>query len=98
MDSEDYVELVLTCVERVPPARVTTYGAIAEAVGEVYGGGGPRQVGRVMALHGDAVPWWRVVRADGRPASCHDGTALEHLREEGVPLTTGCRVDMASAV
>ena len=30
------------------------------------GAGGPRQVGRVMALYGGAVPWWRVVRADGR--------------------------------
>ena len=29
---EDYVEDVLTCVEQVPPGRVTTYGAIAEAV------------------------------------------------------------------
>jgi alkylated DNA nucleotide flippase Atl1 len=87
-----YVEAVLSLVERVPPGRVTTYGALARAVGT----GGPRQVGRVMALHGDAVPWWRVVHADGRPATCHDGTALAHLREEGVPLTNGPRVDMAS--
>jgi alkylated DNA nucleotide flippase Atl1 len=91
---EEYVEAVLSLVERVPPGRVTTYGALARAVGA----GGPRQVGRVMALHGDAVPWWRVVRADGRPADCHDGTALQHLRTDGVPLTNGGRVDMASAV
>ena len=40
--------------------------------------GGPRQVGTVMRLHGDRVAWWRVVRADGRPADClvrRDGLA-----------------------
>ena len=45
MDHEEYVELVLRCVEAVPRGRVTTYGAIAEVVGAVVGGGGPRQVG-----------------------------------------------------
>lgn len=91
---EEYVETVLALVEQVPAGRVTTYGAVAE----VAGTGGPRQVGRVMALHGDAVPWWRVVHADGRPASCHDGTAVDHLREEGVPLTDRGRVDVSAAL
>lgn len=89
MDDE-YVEAVLALVEDVPAGRVTTYGALARAVGT----GGPRQVGRVMALHGDAVPWWRVVHADGRPATCHGGTAVDRLREEGVPLTARGRVDL----
>ena len=91
---EAYVEAVLSAVEQVPAGRVTTYGAVARAVGT----GGPRQVGRVMALHGDAVPWWRVVHADGSPATCHGGTAVEHLLADGVPLTGRGRVDMSSAV
>ena len=91
---EDYVEAVLALVERVPVGRVTTYGALAQAVGT----GGPRQVGQVMALHGDAVPWWRVVHADGRPPTCHGGTAIEHLREDGVPLTDRGRVDLRAAL
>ena len=33
IDPEEYVELVLRCVEQVPRGRVTTYGAIAEVVG-----------------------------------------------------------------
>jgi alkylated DNA nucleotide flippase Atl1 len=90
---EEYVEAVLAKVEEVPPGRVTTYGALAREVGR----GGPRQVGRVMALHGDAVAWWRVVHADGRPAMCHDGTALERLRAEGAPLLHDHRVDMRAA-
>ncbi len=89
---EDYVEAVLSLVEQVPPGRVTTYGALARVVGI-----GPRQVGRVMALHGGAVPWWRVVHADGTPATCHDGTALAHLQGEDVPMKTERRVDMAAA-
>lgn len=90
---DEYVEAVLTLVEQVPAGRVTTYGALARAVGT----GGPRQVGRVMALHGDAVPWWRVVHADGSPATCHGGTAVERLGEEGVPLTGRGRVDLRSS-
>ncbi|MBD3944051.1 MGMT family protein [Nocardioides ganghwensis] len=91
---DEYVEAVLTLVEQVPTGRVTTYGALARAVGT----GGPRQVGRVMALHGDAVPWWRVVHADGSPATCHGGTAVERLREEGVPLTGRGRVDLRTSL
>src|SRR5690606_7972694 len=59
-----------------------TYGDLARWLGE----GGPRQVGRVMALYGGAVPWWRVVRADGRLLPGHERRALAHYRAEGTPL------------
>ena len=91
---EDYVEAVLALVEQVPAGRVTTYGALAAAVGT----GGPRQVGRVMSTYGGPVPWWRVVRADGSPAACHDGEALALLRAEGAPLRPSGRLDMAAAM
>ena len=90
---EEFIELVLSAVEAIPPGRVASYGDIAELIGR----GGPRQVGWVMSHHGAAVPWWRVVRADGRPADCHDGTALEHLRAEGTPVTANGRVDLVTA-
>ena len=93
MDSEEYVEAVLALVEKVPPGRVTTYGAIAAEVGR----GGPRQVGRVMSTYGGGVPWWRVVRADGTLPGCHSGEALEHHRLEGTVLLASGRVDMRSA-
>ena len=89
---EDYVEEVLQVVESIPAGQVASYGDIAVAVGR----GGPRQVGHVMARHGAAVPWWRVVRADGTPARGHEARALELLRGEGTPLR-GPRVVMASA-
>jgi alkylated DNA nucleotide flippase Atl1 len=91
-DQESYVEAVLQVVEAIPPGRVASYGDIAEAVGR----GGPRQVGHVMALHGAAVPWWRVVRADGSPARGHERRALQLLAAEGAPLR-GARVVLAEA-
>ena len=97
LDQEEYAELVLRCVESVPRGRVTTYGAIAEVVGAVVGGGGPRQVGAVMSAHGGPVPWWRVVRADGTPPGCHDGEAHQHHLEEGTPLRSSGRVDLRTA-
>lgn len=93
MDHEDYVEAVLAVVERVPPGRVTTYGAIAAAVGQ----GGPRQVGRVMATYGGSVPWWRVIRAAGTLPECHSGEALQHHHAEGTPLLGSGKVDMRRA-
>jgi alkylated DNA nucleotide flippase Atl1 len=47
----------------------------------------------VMSLLDDGVPWWRVVYADGTPASCHRGQAPALLSDEGTPML-GARVDM----
>ena len=90
---EEYVEDVLACVESVPPGRVTTYGAIAEAVG-VYG---PRRVGNVLAEHGGAVPWWRVVRADGSLPPSHAQEARAAYRAESTPLRASGAVDVRAA-
>jgi len=89
---ERYIELVLSMVERIPPGQVATYGDIAELVGI----GGPRLVGRVMSLHGGDVPWWRVVRADGRPVRGIEAEALDLLQRDGTPLRDG-RVDLGLA-
>jgi alkylated DNA nucleotide flippase Atl1 len=89
---EGYVERVLHIVEWIPRGQVASYGDIAEMVGVA----GPRQVGRVMAIYGGGVPWWRVVRADGRPARGLEARALELLRQEGTPLR-GDRVELRLA-
>ena len=91
---EDYVEQVLSIVERVPRGRVTTYGLIAEALGI----GGPRQVGAVMAAYGGPVPWWRVVRADGSLPDSHGPEARQAYLEEGTPLRSSGAVDVRAAV
>jgi len=86
------VEQVLRIVEEIPAGQVASYGDIAEIVGV----GGPRQVGRVMALYGDGVPWWRVVRADGQPVRGLETEALARLRDDGAPVR-GDRVEMRLA-
>jgi alkylated DNA nucleotide flippase Atl1 len=93
MDADEYVEAVLSIVETVPPGRVTTYGAVADAIGHH----GPRSVGRVMSTYGGSVPWWRVVRADGSLPPSHDQEARIHYLEEGTPFRPSGRVDMQRA-
>jgi methylated-DNA-protein-cysteine methyltransferase-like protein len=90
---DDFADRVLDLVDRVPVGRVVTYGLIADALGE----GGPRQVGRVMALEGAAVTWWRVVRANGTLAPHLMTDAQLHWREEKTPVVRG-RVDMREAL
>lgn len=78
----EYADRVLDTVDLIPAGRVMTYGDVAEWLGE----GGPRQVGRIMALYGSGVPWWRVVRSDGVLLPGHELRALDAYRAEGTPL------------
>lgn len=82
MPDAEFVEAVLDVVGRIPPGRVMTYGDVGLAVGS----DAPRAVGRVMALYGHAVSWWRVVPASGLPPQGHAREALPHYLEEGTPL------------
>ncbi len=91
MPSMSIIEDVRESVAAIPAGSVASYGDIGKQTGV-----GPRQVGRVINLLGDSVPWWRVVYADGTPASCHSGRAPELLSEEGTPML-GARVDMKRA-
>lgn len=84
---------MLALVEQVPPGRVTTYGAVADALGR----GGPRQVGNVMAALGGGVPWWRVIRSDGTVPPHLGPEALQCWWSEGTPLRPSGRVDLAAA-
>ena len=95
---DDYAARVLDVAEAIPSGRVMSYGDIAEYLGE----GGPRQVGRVMALWGGGVAWWRVVHADGSLLAGHEQAALARYREEGTPLRPSAgggpgRIDMSRA-
>lgn len=94
----DFASRVLDVADSIPPGRVMSYGDIADYIGD----GGPRQVGRVMALWGGAVPWWRVVHADGSLLAGHEREALRHYRLEQTPLRYGhdgepSRLDMRRA-
>jgi alkylated DNA nucleotide flippase Atl1 len=90
-----FAERVLDLVDRVPRGQVVTYGDIAGMLGE----GTSRMVGRVMALYGGPVPWWRVVLSSGYPAPGLEVEALRRLRADGVPLrgSPPNRVDLGLA-
>jgi alkylated DNA nucleotide flippase Atl1 len=79
---DDYASRVLDVVDSIPRGQVMSYGDVAEFLGA----GGPRQVGRVMALWGGGVSWWRVVHADGSLLAGHERSALAHYEAEGTPL------------
>lgn len=97
MVREEFAERVLDLVAQIPTARVLAYGDVARLLGE----GGARNVGTVMSRYGSDVPWWRVIRADGRPPQGLEREAVEHWRAEGTPMVRGLveggRVDMARA-
>ena len=89
---------MLDLADEIPPGRVMSYGDVAEYLGEA----GPRQVGRVMALWGGGVAWWRVVHADGSLLAGHERAALAAYRAEGTPLRYPAgggspRIDMRQA-
>ena len=86
----DVDEAVFDVVERIPAGRVSTYGAIGRLVGV-----GPRRVARALAQGGAAVPWHRVVRADGSAAEPVQVEQLALLAAEGVPVRNG-RADLAA--
>ena len=87
----DVDEAVFDAVEAIPAGRVSTYGAIGRLVGV-----GPRRVARALSGGGGAaVPWHRVLRADGTTAEPVRVRQLELLAAEGVPMR-GSRVDLAA--
>lgn len=97
MALEDHADRVLTLVASIPSGRVLAYGDVAKRLG----GMGPRTVGSVMSRYGSDVPWWRVIRSDGRPPQGLEDEALQHWRAEGTPmvrgLVEGARADMGAA-
>ena len=78
----DFASRVLDVTDAIPAGRVMSYGDVAEYLGQ----GGPRQVGRVMALWGGGAAWWRVIHADGSLLSGHEREATAHYVAEGTPL------------
>jgi alkylated DNA nucleotide flippase Atl1 len=96
-DLTEYDDAVLSLVERVPRGRVTTYGAIADALQDAFGRG-PRAVARVMSRHGSSVTWWRCIRSDGTLPDRLLDEARQAWLEEGTPLRSTGAVDIRQAL
>ncbi|HQW81345.1 MAG TPA: MGMT family protein [Pseudomonadota bacterium] len=97
MDTTAAIAAIFAIVRRIPSGRVTSYGEVAARAGLK---GRARMVGRVL---GDApddapVPWFRVLKADGRIAFPIGSDAFKEqvqcLRKEGVRVATNGRVDL----
>jgi alkylated DNA nucleotide flippase Atl1 len=89
----DVDEAVFDVVERIPVGRVCTYGGVGLLIGV-----GPRRVARALSAGGGgAVPWHRVVRADGTVAEPVRVQQLALLAAEGVPVRGG-RIDLAAVL
>jgi methylated-DNA-protein-cysteine methyltransferase related protein len=80
-------------IAMIPRGRVATYGQIADLAGLP---GHARQVG--YALHSlgpaSAVPWQRVVNAQGRSSLADGERQHARLRAEGVEIDARGRVDL----
>jgi len=99
--SPEFTERVYEVVSRVPHGRVTTYGRVARALGDVRGA---RMVG--WALHGVPpgldVPCQRVVNRNGELTGGwhfgHPDVMRALLVAEGVPFIEEYRVDLSRCV
>jgi len=76
---------VIRAVRSLRRGQVATYGEIAEEAGFPRAA---RAVGGVLSRVDD-LPWWRVVRADGRLASPNATEQARRLSREGVVVAGG---------
>ncbi len=79
----DFEVAVHAVVRSLPAGEVATYGEIAAEAGRP---GAARAVGRIMATSDGALPWWRVVTADGRLVPGHEAEHRRRLVAEGVEV------------
>jgi methylated-DNA-protein-cysteine methyltransferase related protein len=78
-----FEQAVHAVVAAVPAGQVVTYGEVAAEAGRP---GAARAVGRIMATSDGALPWWRVVAADGRLVPGHEAEHRRRLAAEGVDV------------
>jgi methylated-DNA-protein-cysteine methyltransferase-like protein len=96
-----FFDHVFTVVSRIPHGRVTTYGAVARALGTPRAA---RSVGWALSLapDEDALPCHRVVDRNGFLSGGwhwgHPDVMAGLLRDEGVPFLDPYRVDLTACL
>ena len=83
MEFEAAVRAVLT---KLPPGDTYSYGWVADEAGYP---GRARAVGALLASGVDDLPWWRVVRSDGRLVPHIAREQAARLGKEGVETVDG---------
>jgi len=91
----DNTKKIIEQILAVPCGKVSSYGAVAAKAGLKNGA---RQVVRTLHSMSEkyALPWHRIIRADGRIALEGEGRALQItlLRGEGVKVSKDGKIDM----
>jgi methylated-DNA-protein-cysteine methyltransferase-like protein len=82
----EFDDAVADVVLAIPRGVVVSYGWVAAEAGKP---GAARAVGRLLGRHPEPLPWWRVVRSDGRLADEVASSQAERLRAEGVEVVDG---------
>jgi methylated-DNA-protein-cysteine methyltransferase related protein len=83
--AESMVDLIHDLVRQIPKGRVTSYGAISQALNLPN----PRMVGRAMGLPakgGKTIPYQRVVNSTGHLSGGHQSFRRQLLLKEGVKV------------
>ena len=80
-----FEERVIRTIRALQPGEVATYGEVAQESGFPRAA---RAVGSVLARTSN-VPWWRVVRSDGRLVAPKEKLQARLLRREGVEVHHG---------
>ncbi len=89
--STEFDARVTAVIAALGEGEVVSYGDVADVAGYP---GRSRAVGALLAAGRVDVPWWRVVRSDGRLATEPSAGQAELLRSEGV-IVRGGRVRSA---
>ena len=74
---------ISTAVLALSKGEIVSFGDVAAKAGHPKAA---RAAGAVLAKSGDALPWWRVVYADGQVPPCNPSLQVERLLAEGVQI------------
>ena len=88
---------IVAVIASLEPGEVVSYGDVAHDAGHP---GAARAVGSLLSTTDVDLPWWRVVRSDGRIVTADPDRQARRLRKEGVTVAdtpTGPRVKSSPA-
>ena len=83
--SGSFEDEVVRTIKALRRGEVASYGEIAQEAGFP---GAARAVGNILS-RSEGLPWWRVVRSDGRLVARHGAEQRSRLEKEGVRVVNG---------
>jgi len=92
-------EYTYNLVRQIPPGKISTYGAVAKALGDVIAS---RAVGRMMNQNPDAntMPCYKIVHSDGRLGGFGLGIndKIRRLKNDNILVKDGKIVDFENVL